>query len=217
MYQKNYEHEPCFYFKESRVGHIIQEIDQLSNAIVTLAYFPNDKNSGSYNIPDDQPLRQIKDFRHSYILTMNVDVRRDHNYHRNVVSIRKYSESFGKVGGVNGPKKLICHGTDGKPRAQMIKGKDDLRQDAVMQQVFTVMNGLLRSSKEAKQKNLHVKTYKIVPLTQRSGVLQWCNNSLPLCTILYRMHNKYYPQDLTVDHCRSQMGRVGKTTNLELR
>ena len=57
--------------------------------------------------------------------------------------IYKFQGDFTMVGGINAPKKIYCVGTDGKPRPQLIKGKDDLRQDAVMQQVFGLMNDLL--------------------------------------------------------------------------
>lgn len=36
-----------------------------------------------------------------------------------------------------------------------------MRQDAVMQQVFTVMNSLLRKSKEARRRKLNIRTYKV--------------------------------------------------------
>ena len=81
-----------------------------------------------------------------------------------------------------------------------------------MQQVFTVMNSLLKMSKEAKQKKLNVRTYKVVPLTERSGVLEWCKNTLPIGVILHRVHAKYYPNDFSPAQCRELL-RV-KSTNL---
>ncbi len=61
------------------------------------------------------------------------------------------------VGGINAPKKITCIGTDGKPRPQLLKGKDDLRQDAVMQQVFGLMNSLLKD-----QNKLNIRTFKVI-------------------------------------------------------
>lgn len=81
-----------------------------------------------------------------------------------------------------------------------------------MQQVFTVMNSLLRTKKDAKQRKLHVRTYKVVPLTQRSGILEWCENTLPLSVILTGdgtpkpgLHQKYYPNDYTPNECRKRL------------
>ena len=56
--------------------------------------------------------------------------------------IQKFEPSFKFVGGINAPKKTECLGTDGIRRAQIVKGSDDLRQDAVMQQVFSLTNQL---------------------------------------------------------------------------
>lgn len=120
---------------------------------------------------------------------------------------------------MNAPKKIICVGTDGVYRRQLVKGKDDLRQDAVMQQVFTVMNALLRTCKETKRRNLRIRTYKVVPLTQRSGVLEWCDNTVPITSILIGspgkpgMHRKYYPQDLTAEAAREKLKKVAQQSN----
>lgn len=82
-----------------------------------------------------------------------------------------------------------------------------------MQQVFTVMNSLLKTNKDAKQRKLYVRTYKVVPLTQRSGVLEWCENTLPLSYILTGdgtknnpgLHKKYYPNDYAPMDCRKRL------------
>jgi len=41
------------------------------------------------------------------------------------------------------------------------QGKDDLHQDAVMQQVFTLLNTLLKNSKETQNRKLLIRTYKV--------------------------------------------------------
>lgn len=136
-----------------------------------------------------------------------------------VIGVRAYQSSCEFVGGVNAPKKIICFGTDGVQRRQLVKGKDDLRQDAVMQQVFTVINTLLRTCKETQRRNLRIRTYKVVPLTQRSGVLEWCDNTVPITAILVGsssfpgMHKKYYPRDLTAVAARDKLMTVARESN----
>ena len=41
------------------------------------------------------------------------------------------------------------------------QGKDDLRQDAVMQQVFVLVNRLLKKEPETSKRRLCVRTYKV--------------------------------------------------------
>ena len=47
--------------------------------------------------------------------------------------------------GIHRPKIVSCVGSDGLKRRQLVKGNDDVRQDAVMQQVFDAVNNLLES------------------------------------------------------------------------
>jgi len=48
---------------------------------------------------------------------------------------------------------------------QLLKGKDDLRQDAVMQQLFNVVNRLLEKDDLTSHRDMRIRTYKVVPLT----------------------------------------------------
>lgn len=159
---------------------------------------------------------QIKNLDNVLLPTLTLLVRPSGNYD-NVVGIKAYQETCEFVGGVNAPKKVICVGTDGIQRRQLVKGKDDLRQDAVMQQVFTVINTLLRTCKETKRRNLRIRTYKVVPLTQRSGVLEWCDNTVPITATLLGspngIHRRYYPRDLTAEAARNKMKDVAQESN----
>lgn len=56
---------------------------------------------------------------------------------------------------------MKCLGSDGRIYKQLLKAIDDLRQDAVMQQVFGVINHLLRASRTARRRNLQLRTYAV--------------------------------------------------------
>lgn len=110
------------------------------------------------------------------------------------------------VGGINAPKRIECRCTNGKHHSQLVKGQDDLRQDAVMQQVFTIMTDLLSANKQTK--NLLIRTYKVVPLSMRSGILEWVANSMPIGEYLtgsseyMGAHKEFRPKDKTTTDCR---------------
>ena len=59
-------------------------------------------------------------------------------------SIEYFESRYKTAGGVNLPKIIDCLGSDGKKYKMLVKGNDDLRQDALMQQIFSLMNQLLR-------------------------------------------------------------------------
>jgi ataxia telangiectasia mutated family protein len=62
-----------------------------------------------------------------------------------------------------------------------VKGEDDLRQDAIMNQVFTYVNGLMmrRGDNPKDKKKLKIITYHVSPLSPMSGVLEWVENTIP--------------------------------------
>jgi hypothetical protein len=56
---------------------------------------------------------------------------------------------------------LKCLGSDGVWYNQLVKGKDDLRLDAVMQQLFSVVNTFLSLDSATAQRRLAIRTYKV--------------------------------------------------------
>uniref|UniRef100_A0A0K8UL82 Serine/threonine-protein kinase ATM n=1 Tax=Bactrocera latifrons TaxID=174628 RepID=A0A0K8UL82_BACLA len=125
-----------------------------------------------------------------------------------IISIVRWEESVSLVGGINAPKKLNCLCSDGKSRPQLLKGRDDLRQDAVMQQYFSLMNTLLSHDPKTSERKINIRTYKVVPLSRRSGILEWCESTIPIGMYLGSgsdkagAHRKYRPADITPYKCR---------------
>ncbi|XP_043070286.1 serine/threonine-protein kinase ATM [Drosophila grimshawi] len=135
----------------------------------------------------------------------------------NIISIVKWTGKYEFCGGLNAPVKLMCLCSDGVVRAQLIKGKDDLRQDAVMQQVFGIVNELFNSDSEFAERKLQLRTYKVTPLSMRCGIIEWVSNTIPIGTYLAGngtggAHMKYRPTDWNNNKCRQMAAAALKKT-----
>ncbi|KDR18216.1 Serine-protein kinase ATM [Zootermopsis nevadensis] len=196
------------------VRAILTQMEGVATALIKLAYCEVEGKSKSYPI-ERTLLKQLEDNDLVLVPTLTIPVKNNCQYD-DIIGIHRYVETFSLVGGVNAPKKVGCVGTDGIERPQLVKGKDDLRQDAVMQQVFSILNTLLKNNKETQKRKLLIRTYKVVPLSQRSGVLEWCQNTEPMATYLIGpngAHRRYYPQNLTPQACRKAMMDVAQSSN----
>lgn len=197
--------------QNSLLSEVVNKTETMSLALIQLAYTaPPDKNKEKHSISSHQPLLKLKNMENVLLPTHTLNIDKSGNYlgEEGFCGLSRFESSYSMVGGINAPKKISCIGTDGKARPQLLKGKDDLRQDAVMQQVFGLMNNLLRTSTSDK---LQIRTFKVVPLSQRSGILEWCVNTEPISEFLVGSdrasgaHKKYHPQDWTAKKCLNEM------------
>ena len=66
--------------------------------------------------------------------------------------------------------------SDGRRYRQLVKsGQDDMRQDAVMQQFFQLVNVLLATDPATRKRQLHIVTYKVEPWPE-PPVCMWLTN-----------------------------------------
>ncbi|ORX70438.1 hypothetical protein DL89DRAFT_222448 [Linderina pennispora] len=115
------------------------------------------------------------------------------------------SEGYSLAGGINLPKILRLLGSDGQRYKQLVKGKDDMRQDAVIEQLFQVINSFM-----APADRLHIRTYMVVPLTKRCGVLQWVDSTMPFGEWFRENESKYRPDAPTTMQMRAAVHNVHK-------
>ncbi|XP_029922757.1 serine-protein kinase ATM isoform X2 [Myripristis murdjan] len=192
-------------------GEMVRGIERLCDAYITLAYMDVSRHKTEKKalpIPADQPIMQIKDLEEVVIPTMEIKVDPSGSYD-NLVTVRNFMPHYHLAGGVNLPKIIDCVGSDGKSRRQLVKGKDDLRQDAVMQQVFGMCSTLLQRNTDTRKRNLNIRRYKVVPFSQCSGVLEWCSGTVPIGEFLVDPHKgahiRFRAQDWTNMTCRKKM------------
>jgi len=77
-----------------------------------------------------------------------------------------------------------------------------------MEQVFEQVSDLLQRNKSTRQRNLSIKTYRVLPLTNETGVLEFVANTIPLHEFLIPAHEKYHPKDLKANACRKAISDV---------
>jgi len=74
-----------------------------------------------------------------------------------------------------------------------------------MEQVFEQVSRLLKNHTATRLRNLGIRTYKVLPLSTRSGLMEFVPNTIPLHSYLMPAHETYYPNDYKSDKCRKEI------------
>ncbi|XXH05131.1 hypothetical protein Hte_011555 [Hypoxylon texense] len=145
--------------------------------------------------------------------TMQIELSASRDYSQ-VPYISKVEPSMSIASGVSAPKIITVVGSNGERFKQLVKGgNDDLRQDAIMEQVFAAVSSVLQHHRSTQQRNLGIRTYKVLPLTQVSGLIEFVSNTIPLHEYLMPAHERYHPKDLKGSQCRKEISQVqGKSS-----
>jgi len=77
-----------------------------------------------------------------------------------------------------------------------------------MEQVFEQVSELLRANKSTRQRNLAIRTYKVLPLSSAAGVIEFVADTIPLHEFLMPAHQKYHPNDWKPQQCRKEISDV---------
>ncbi|KAF1815065.1 hypothetical protein P152DRAFT_412160 [Eremomyces bilateralis CBS 781.70] len=137
--------------------------------------------------------------------SFNVLVRSDCDY-SSVPVVERYKTTMKIAGGLSTPKIITAVTSDGNTFKELVKGgSDDLRQDAIMEQVFEHVSRLLGDHFNTRRRNLKIRTYKVLPLTPRSGVIEFVKDTISLNDFLAPAHERYYPKDIKASECRKRV------------
>lgn len=82
------------------------------------------------------------------------------------------------------PKILTMRGSDEKDYKFVVKGGEDLRLDQRIEQLFEVMNNVLNRDASCSQRKLAVRTYSVIPVSKKCGLLQFVENTCVLQDII---------------------------------
>lgn len=202
---------------ESTLGEILRDMKKASDAYINLVETPlpeNVKEGQIHDIGRSQLVRQ-GELRNVAVPTIALPMQASQEYCRRLPHIKGFDRRSRVLSGLSVPLKIKCIGSDGKIYEQLVKGRDDLRGDAVMEQMFTIMNSLLERDREASKRNLYIRTYRIIPLSPFTGITQFVGNTKQFKELLIdkdlenrrsragqslstagSLHERYRPQDM---------------------
>lgn len=130
----------------------------------------------------------------------------------NNVCMEGLPSTYRHVGsGLSCPCILEVRDRNGKIHKQLVKGKDDLRQDMVVQQMFEHVNQVF----EDNGRDGRLRTYKVVPLSPSSGVCEFVEGAISLGDYILDAKQRYYPEDWNYKKCWQIMAPlVAKDNNV---
>ena len=111
-----------------------------------------------------------------------------------VVKISGFGKQLTVLNSKQHPRKIIMYGSDGKEYMFLLKGHEDLRQDERAMQLFGLVNALLSSDVDTCDKNLFIKRFPVIALSNNTGILGWVPNCDTLSQLIkeYRISNEIY-------------------------
>ena len=82
------------------------------------------------------------------------------------------------------PRKIVLFGSDGKEYMFLLKGHEDLRQDERAMQLFGLINSLLSIDVDTCDKNLFIRRFPVIALSNNTGILGWVPNCDTLSSLI---------------------------------
>ncbi|XP_027494416.1 DNA-dependent protein kinase catalytic subunit isoform X2 [Corapipo altera] len=108
--------------------------------------------------------------------------------------ISGFDERISVMESLRKPKRITIRGSDEQEYPFLVKGGEDLRQDQRIEQLFDVMNIILSQDATCSQRNMQLKTYQVIPMTTRLGLIKWLENT---CTLKEFLKNSMSEEEDT--------------------
>ncbi|KAK9914842.1 hypothetical protein WJX75_001188 [Coccomyxa subellipsoidea] len=111
-----------------------------------------------------------------------------HNPFGQVITIAGIKDEVVIMSSLQRPKKITLIGSDGRQYTFLAKPKDDLRKDHRMMEVAGVINRLFAREPSSRRRNLYLRRFAVVPLSEDCGFIEWVPQTVTLrnvCTEVY--------------------------------
>ncbi|KAM5163022.1 serine/threonine-protein kinase ATR [Mantella aurantiaca] len=188
------------------LGKFIGDATRLTDKLLELCNKPVDGNTGTLSMSVHfrllKKLVEEPTFSEILIPLQSVMIptlpstvgKRDHANHDPFPGHWAYIAGFDDVveilPSLQKPKKISLKGSDGKSYIMMCKPKDDLRKDCRLMEFNSLINKCLRKDAESRRRELHIRTYAVIPLNDECGIIEWVNNTAGLRNILIKLYKE---------------------------
>ncbi|KAL3040873.1 hypothetical protein OYC64_011786 [Pagothenia borchgrevinki] len=168
-------------FEKRKEKNFVRQVDELTSS---MCQFPNNPPG---NLKEYSPLLsgfKADTFNNELEIPGQYDGRSKPlpEYHAKITG---FDERVKVMSSIRHPKRLIIRGDDERDHPFLVKGGEDLRQDQRIEQLFVVMNILLSHDAACTNRGMQLRTYQVIPITTRIGLIEWMENTCTLKEFLY--------------------------------
>ncbi|XP_049848273.1 uncharacterized protein LOC126313372 [Schistocerca gregaria] len=103
------------------------------------------------------------------------------------VYLRGFSKDLLVMKSKQKPRRIKMKGDDGMEYPFLCKSGDDLRRDARVMEFNMLVNKLLKKGVEPRKRDLQIRTYSVIPLEEKKGLLSWVLNTRSLKEVVGQM------------------------------
>ncbi|KAJ2825259.1 phosphatidylinositol kinase- protein kinase tor1, partial [Coemansia erecta] len=93
-----------------------------------------------------------------------------------LVTIQSFDPDVEVMNTAQTPRRMVINGSDGIHYTFLLKGREDLRQDERVMQLFGLINSLLSRDNETARRSLTIERFPVIPLSSNSGLIGFYSN-----------------------------------------
>ncbi|XP_033634079.1 serine/threonine-protein kinase ATR-like [Asterias rubens] len=191
-------------FLQKNLNKFIQDATRLTDRLLELCNKQVDHGCTTLSINNDfRTLKRLVDDSHfsdiivplqsamTVTLPSSQGAHRDHDpFPMAQIFISSFDDVVEVLPSLQRPKKIGIQGSDGTVYVMMCKPKDDLRQDNRLMEFNGIVNKCLRKDAESRRRQLHIRTYAVIPLNEECGLIEWILNTAGLRYILHKIYKE---------------------------
>ena len=100
------------------------------------------------------------------------------------ITIEKICKILKTIPSQKKPRKIRIIGSNGKKYKYLLKGREDLRLDQRVMQLFLLINCILQEDKYITEKNIKIHGFPIIPLATNAGLIAWAERGETLYSLI---------------------------------
>jgi phosphatidylinositol kinase/protein kinase (PI-3 family) len=167
---------------QKKFPQLIKQVHAVTTSMLAVARLKAENTSG-FQKSVEKSVKKLSEDSHLYG-TVPMPCRSWFDFDIKPVTVHSISPEVVLLGGIHKPRKIKIVGNDGFTYFAILKGNDELRQDLVIQQSFTIINKLFNADDEARKRRLFMRTYNVVLLSPSAGILEMVCHSQSLTEYL---------------------------------
>jgi len=106
------------------------------------------------------------------------------------VTILEFEDEIEVMPSKERPMKIKMMGSDGQRYLFLCKREErgDMRKNSRLMEFNTVVNRLLLNTPESRKRNLKLRTFAVLPLTEECGLIEWVNHTCCFRHVVHELH-----------------------------